>query len=328
MEQRQAEQVRAAPREGRESSRGPAIELRHLRYFLTVSEELHFRRAAERLHIAQPPLSHAIRRLEEELGVRLLERTSRTVTLTEAGRVFTEEARKVLACLDVAVAEARRAGGVGSTLRIGCTPFLPIERLLGFLDALHEREPQVRPEVTHLVAVEQIRRIERGDLDLGLFPGVGRHPKLQSVPVYPGEALAAYLRPDHPLAAEPVLGPEHLENESLVVFDRTLNPALWDLLREQLSQGGFRFVSMKESGTTPREWILAVAAGAGIALLANSALEVADAGTIVVRRPIKPVVRLPDIVLAWRTRPPTQLRTLLEDVRALAVDLHEQAHAE
>jgi DNA-binding MarR family transcriptional regulator len=95
----------------------PAIELRHLRYFLAVSEELHFGRAAERLYIAQPPLSQAIRKLERELGVSLLRRTSRVVTQTEAGRVFAEDARNVLASFDRALAEARKAGGVGTNIR-------------------------------------------------------------------------------------------------------------------------------------------------------------------------------------------------------------------
>jgi DNA-binding transcriptional LysR family regulator len=86
------------------------VELRHLRYFLAVSEELHFRRAAKRLQMSQPPLSHAIRQLEAALGVRLFERTSRVVRPTAAGLVFAEEARKVLADVEAAVANARRAG--------------------------------------------------------------------------------------------------------------------------------------------------------------------------------------------------------------------------
>ena len=102
------------------------IGLRHLRYFLAVMEELHFGRAADRLRIAQPPLSQAILKLESELGVQLLHRTTRVVVPTEAGHVLAREASKTLASFDVAVAEARRAGGGGATLRIGCVPQLPM----------------------------------------------------------------------------------------------------------------------------------------------------------------------------------------------------------
>src|SRR3954470_14471877 len=101
------------------------IELRHLRYFLAVIDELHFGRAAERLHMAQPPLSRAVRQLEDELGVKLLNRTSRVVTPTEAGLVFAEEARKVLGGFELAVAEAHRAGGPSRLLRLGAVPYLP-----------------------------------------------------------------------------------------------------------------------------------------------------------------------------------------------------------
>src|SRR3954469_18279523 len=118
-----------------------AIELRHLRYFLAVIEELHFGRAAERLSMRHPPLSQAIRVLEDELGVQLLERTSRSVTATQAGLIFAEEARSVLAGLDRAIAETRRTGGADSPLRIGCIPHLPLEQMQRFLDALQRRDP-------------------------------------------------------------------------------------------------------------------------------------------------------------------------------------------
>jgi DNA-binding transcriptional LysR family regulator len=88
----------------------PKVELRHLRYFLAVYEELHFGRAAERLFMAQPPLSQAIRKLEAELGVRLFDRTSRVVTPTPAGEALANGARNVLASLEAAITEARRAG--------------------------------------------------------------------------------------------------------------------------------------------------------------------------------------------------------------------------
>src|SRR5256885_6974468 len=102
-----------------------AVEIRPLRYFLAVSDELHFRRAAKRLHIAQPPLSQAIRKLEAELGVRLLERTSRVVSVTPAGAVFAQLARKGLAPPEGAVAQARRGGGA-SAFSISRPPPLPL----------------------------------------------------------------------------------------------------------------------------------------------------------------------------------------------------------
>lgn len=142
------------------------IELRHLRYFLTVVEELHFGRAPARLHMTQPPLSQAIRRLEDELGVRLLDRTSRVVTPTEAGRLFAEHARRVLTTLELAVAAARRAGAAVRLLRIGCVSYVPIVRVHHFLQALEERLPGGRAEVLHMTAIDQHQRLEKGELDL------------------------------------------------------------------------------------------------------------------------------------------------------------------
>ena len=136
--------------------------------------------------MSQPPLSAAIQKLEDELGVRLFDRTSRTVVLTAAGRVFTDETRKVLASLELAVAGARRAGGGALGLRIGFAPYLPTEHLLRFLDGLQERQPQLRAQVKHVLGFEQVRRLERGELDLGIFASSKGLPMLQTEPLYPG----------------------------------------------------------------------------------------------------------------------------------------------
>src|ERR687895_1281863 len=145
------------------------IELRHLRYFLAVFEELHFGRAAERLHIAQPPLSQAIRKLEQELGVELFVRTSRAVEATPAGRALADEARRVLASFEFAVMEARRVGHGDAPLRIGCVSFLPTERLQRFLTALSDPDANFRAEVSHLWGLEQVERLRAGRLDLGVL---------------------------------------------------------------------------------------------------------------------------------------------------------------
>jgi DNA-binding transcriptional LysR family regulator len=302
-----------------------AIELRHLRYFLAVSEELHFGRAAERLFMAQPPLSQAIRKLEEELGVQLLDRTSRQVNLTEAGGVFAERARKVVASFEVAVAEARRTGGGVLSLRIGFPPYLSTDPLVRFLDALHEREPRVQPEVRHLFATEQVAELQHGQLDIGIFPGIfsdGSTPRLQTTRLCPGEQIAAFLMSDHPLAAKAVLGPDDLADELLVSSIR-VNPALFASWLHDLERVGYRFRGLHEAGNDLRDMLLAVAAGAGVALLATSAPGFGDAGTIVVRRPLDPPLVTPDTVVAWRKPPNAQLKALIHTVRDVARALRE-----
>jgi DNA-binding transcriptional LysR family regulator len=317
MDRQDPDSAQAPPPDRVRSATGPpAIELRHLRYFLMVSEELHFRRAAERLYMAQPPLSQAIRRLEDELGVQLLKRTSRAVALTEAGRAFAEHARKVVTGVDLAVAEARRAGGGGSTLQIGFAPYLPIDLVVRFLDALHERAPGVRPKVKQLLAFEQIGRLQSGELDLGIFPSADSVPKLETELLVAGEPLTAFLRPDHPLAEKNVLGPDDLAEETLVTVQSAANPRFVAWLSE-LERMGYRFGGLHEVGSDTRDWILAVAEGAGVMLLPASALEPGDARTIVVRRPLDPPVMMPDTVVAWRTRPPAQLRALTDEIREL-----------
>jgi DNA-binding transcriptional LysR family regulator len=316
------------PRSNEHASDGqvgsPAIELRHLRYFVAVSEELHFGHAAERLHISQPPLSQAIRKLEDELGVLLLNRTSRLVTLTEAGRVFSEEARKVLGSFDGAVAEARRAGGANLPLRVGCVPILPIERLLRFLSALQDRDPAVRTQMRHLLMLEQIELLRAGELDLGIFYATEEHSDLEFVPLFAGEPLAAYLVPGHALAAKEVLTPADLLDETLLTSARAINPVLYDQMLGSIDAAGYRFGGVQQGeGVHARDLLLAVARGAGVALAPVSLMDVSEAGPLVIRRPIDPPVLMADVVVAWHGSPPRRLRTTLETVRRVAGELRQ-----
>ena len=306
-----------------ERSSAPAgVEIRHLRYFLAVYEELHFGRAAARVHIAQPPLSQAIRRLEQELGVQLLQRTSRVVTPTEAGRVFANEARRVLACLQVAVAEARRAAGVAPPLRIGCVPNLPIEQLLRFLDALRRSHPDLPTEVTHLSAAEQLRRLRDAELDVGVFHDVGEHEGLDLERLFPGEPVAAFFAPEHRLASKEVLRPEDFRDEPLVLVPRAENPRLHDRLLEQIAEAGYRLGEPTEAnGLSTRDLLLAIAEGRGVAFLPFSLLETHEARALVVRRSLEPPLTWPDTVVAIRADPPEQLRTVLEEIREIAREL-------
>jgi DNA-binding transcriptional LysR family regulator len=309
--------------EAKRNAGGPSIELRHLRYFVVVSEELHFRRAAERLHIAQPPLSQAIRKLEGELGVVLLERTSRAVSLTPAGRVFFDEAREVLASFERAVMEARRAGGVGSDLRVGCTPCLPIDRVLLFLSALGAKEPGARPHVKHALPVEQVRGLRSDELDLGIFPDVLDDDRIESAPLFPGDALAVFVAQGHALARKPSLTPEDFADETLVTFPAPVNPGLADWLLETLDGARYRFRERREvGGAYLRDQLLAVAAGQGVAFLPESLKEIDETGALVVRRPLEQPLWMPNTIVAWHARLPSQLRPLIATVRGIAGQLY------
>jgi DNA-binding transcriptional LysR family regulator len=305
------------PDAGRSVSKG--IELRHLRYFVAVSEELHFGRAAERLHIAQPPLSQAIRKLEDNLGVRLLHRTSRVVAPTDAGRVFLEEARKVLAAFEFAVAEAQRTGQESSALRVGCVPNLPIERLLRFLRVLQDLGGDAAPHIAHLDATEQVKRLRSGDLDLGIVHHAEDYDELELVPLFEGEPLAALLPPGHRLAERDSLHPRDLEGESLVVFPRDGNPALHDGMVTLIERAGYSVANVREAGgMDARDLLIAVASDLGIGMAAHSVKEVSEAGSLVVRRALDPPVAMPETMLVWRKSAPRRLQVLLPEIRELA----------
>jgi DNA-binding transcriptional LysR family regulator len=305
------------PDGGRPAPKG--IELRHLRYFVAVSEELHFGRAAERLHIAQPPLSQAIRKLEDTLGVQLLHRTSRVVAPTEAGRVFLEEARNVLAAFEFAVAEAQRAGEESPGLRVGCVPNLPIQRLLRFLRALQEIGDDSAPHIAHLIAGEQVKRLRNGELDLGIVHHAEEYDELELAPLFEGEPLAALLPPGHRLAEADSLSPKDLENESLVFFPRAGNAALHDGMLTLIERAGYSVASIREAGgMDARDLLIAVASGLGIGIGTYSIKEVSEAGSLVVRRMLDPPVAMPETMLAWRKNAPRRLQRLLPEIPELA----------
>ncbi len=274
----------------------PAIELRHLRYFLVVYEELHFRRAAERLYMSQPPLSQAIRKLEHELGVRLFDRTGGQVQPTPAGRALAEEARTVLARFDLAVRETRRTGGESYAVRIGHSVDLPAAGLLRFREAFDRRYPDVDTQFSHLPAAEQVDRLSRGELDLGILPYYLDPDDVEQAVLFPGERLVAYLRPDDPLARKDVLTPRDLQDVALVSRHAKLAPVYARVLRE-LERIGYRFAEVAEApGPHVRDVLLGVAAGRGVAILPSSYFK---ANAMIAERALDPSPTGPDTVLAW-----------------------------
>jgi DNA-binding transcriptional LysR family regulator len=305
------------------------IDLRLLRYFLAVSEELHFGRAAARLHMSQPPLSKAIRKLEDQLGVEVFVRSSRGVALTDAGRTLAVEARKVLAGVDHAVAEARRVGNTTSRLRIGSTHHLSIEPLHRFLAALEERGLLSGSEVIRIPPVEQVRGLRTGGLELGIFPDAGEQDGIETEPLFPGEPFAAYVATDHPLAERDVVGPDELSKATIVDFQPT-NPRLWKRSLALLADAGYRFARLDGTvgSNDGRDALLSVARGTEVALLPASMLEASQAGSIVARLHLDPPVSMSDTVVAWRANPSRHFSRILDGVREVARELFEAERAQ
>jgi DNA-binding transcriptional LysR family regulator len=214
-------------------------ELRHLRYFVAVAEELNFSRAAERLHMAQPPLSAAIRQLERELGVALFTRTSREVRLTDAGRTFLDGARRTLAEADRAAHEARRAGaGELGRVRIGYSWSVRFETLPAIGRQLRASHPDIDLLTQEMWNARMPTALADGTIDvaIALCPEVAS--KLEFEPIR-SEPLVALLPADHALAGEVVLPLKSLANEEFVLFPRELAPRLHDAFMAIYRSAGF-----------------------------------------------------------------------------------------
>ncbi|MGH2876498.1 MAG: LysR substrate-binding domain-containing protein, partial [Solirubrobacteraceae bacterium] len=215
------------------------MELRQLRYFVAVAEELHFRRAAARLHISQPPLSQQIAALESELGCRLLERTRRRVELTAAGDAFLRDARTMLAELDRAVATARAIdSGQAGVLRIGFVGSALHSILPAAVQRFRRARPQVEVDLRERSTVEGLRALATGAVDIALVrPPIEPDPALR-VEVVLRERTIAVLPADHALAALRRVPLRRLAAEPLVLFPRAQAPGFHDLLIGRLAATG------------------------------------------------------------------------------------------
>ncbi|MEV7094250.1 LysR family transcriptional regulator [Amycolatopsis sp. NPDC051045] len=235
------------------------MELRALRYFVTVADELHFGRAAERLHIAQPAVSQQIARLERELGVRLLDRSPRLVRLTAAGQRVLDAARRTLA----AAAEVQVAAGqVTTTVRIGTAAGLTA-RLERGIDALRERAPEFDVVLVDLPIEARLNALRQGDLDLALTRGVRSVPGLTVLPTWT-ERLFAVVSQRHPAADRPAVGLAELAGDTLRVPAREHDVSLHDAVVLALHETGLCPKAGRPTGTLqdtivevgsdPRSW--------------------------------------------------------------------------
>ncbi|MES2069769.1 MAG: LysR substrate-binding domain-containing protein [Pseudomonadota bacterium] len=248
------------------------MELRHLRYFVTVAEELHFTRAAERLHIGQPPLSQQIQALEQELGVQLLERSKRWVRLTPAGKSFLDDARKILVLAEQASQSARRAsrGEIGE-LRIGFTPSTPFTEIFpAVINQFRTRFPQVTLSLRELPTMRQLEALEERQLDLGFIrPTEVEVGKSISLNILSDDPLLLVMPVHHRLAKRKSIPFSELAAESFVMYPHHAGTGLSRQVQRLCREAGFepKIVQEAQEASTI---IGLVAAGCGISILPES----------------------------------------------------------
>jgi DNA-binding transcriptional LysR family regulator len=272
------------------------MELRHLRYFTAVAEELHFGRAATRLRVAQPALSQQIKQLEQELGVLLLARTKRRVALTEPGRLFLVEARRTLAQAAAAMDVARRAaaGGAGR-LRVGYVDVALWGVLPAVLRTYRERHPRVALTLHERLPTQQLAALGAGDLDVGIGPPPPTSGPLLSQAVSDDAVLVA-LPASHALAAESTVSLAELAAERWVVTPTGVRSRLRDLVMLACAGAGFAPVVAQEARQLDA-LVALVSAGLGVTLVPSAAERVPRVG--VAYRPLRDLdLRLP-LVAAW-----------------------------
>lgn len=246
------------------------IELRHLRYFIAVAEELHFGHAAARLNISQPPLSQQIQILEQQIGARLFARTNRSVSLTEAGRQFLADSRQILSQVDDAAARAARLHhGETGELRIGFTSSAPfIKAVSDTLSTFRRRYPDVHIQTRETNTREQIVPLNEGALDLGLM----RNTQLPDTLAWERvlrEPLLAMVPRDHPLASRPRVSLRELAREPFVFFDPHVGTGLYDDILGLMRRYDLTPAITQEVGEA-MTIIGLVAAGLGVSILPAS----------------------------------------------------------
>ena len=274
------------------------IELRHLRYFIAVAEELHFGRAARKLGIAQPPLSLQIQRLEAELGTSLFDRTSRRVQLTPAGRTLLEEGRRALAGVRDAVDAAQRASrGETGSLTVAFAASVMFLKLPRVIRQFRESFPGVRLELRELGTGPQMIALRNGDLDLGFLREPPPDDELETETIMTERLLIAVSK-RHPLAGRRRVQLTDVANDDFVLFPRDLAPGLYGHVLRVCAEAGVhpRIVqTSREMYTT----VSLVEAGMGVTIIPESVRQMGRRG--VQYFPISSEAATTRIDAAWRT---------------------------
>jgi DNA-binding transcriptional LysR family regulator len=274
------------------------LELRHLRYFIAVAEELNFSRAAERLHMAQPPLSVAIRQLEQELGTDLFVRTTREVQLTDAGQAFLHGARRTLTELEHAEADARRtAAGELGRLRVAFSWSARFEILPELGQAFRTNHPDVELRTDQMWNAKMPQALLSGEIDVAISLCPEKVSECSYLTIR-REPVAVMLAEAHPLAAAESTPVDALAAEQFLMFPRDLAPRLHDFMVGLCRRGGFEPQIRSESFHTGWE-IQILGDVPAVALVPASVERSLPEGIVAVRidDPPDPL----ETALIWRT---------------------------
>jgi len=242
------------------------MELRHLRYFVAVAEELHFGRAARRLNLAQPPLSQQILALEEELGVKLFVRTSRRVDLTMEGRLFLDHARRVLAQAKEAVEAVKSAGrGEIGHLAVGYVTSAVSTLVPAILKEFHRERPAVDLQCTEMNATRQVTALRQREIDVGILRTSVADDALELIPLLQ-EPLVLALPTGHPLAQRAKLRLRELAAEPFILVPPAHSPGYFEAVQDSCRRAGFA-PRVTQVATEVQTILALVAAELGVALV-------------------------------------------------------------
>lgn len=290
------------------------MEFRHLRYFLALSEELHFGRAARRLHISQPPLSLNIRQLEESMGVRLFHRNSKEVRLSAAGRAFVASARALLEQAAEAERHAREVDrGFEGRLRVGLVSSMLYRGLPRLLREFQAHHPRLGVVLRELTSQDQVMELAHGQLDVGFVHTMRAPPELSRM-LFSSEPFVCCLPGTHPLAGSRRLALKKLREEPFVMFSRAASPDYYERVLAICSDAGF----YPEVRHEVQHWLSVVslvAQGLGVALVPAALAGSGIPGAVFVA--ISPSTARSEAFCVWRSADDNAgLQAFLADVRA------------
>ncbi len=293
------------------------MELRHLRYFVAVAEALSFTKAADKLRLAQPSLTRQVRNLEDEIGVRLLDRANNRVVLTEEGRLFLFESKRLLATsVEMVAGVQRMKSGESSQLNIGYIANIHYGLLPATLGAFRKLCPRVALNLFDLTCAEQFRALENCKIDLGfigLRPALSHRDLLAEGVAH--DTMLVALAAGHPLAKRAKIKLAELAAQFFISMSAKTHPGAREWLLETCESAGFAGKILQEADVEPTA-IRFVADGLGVALMPEQVTGLPHEG--VVFRPLSPPLRR-ESTIAWRGDNPSKpLQDYIQIVKDLS----------